>query len=88
MSHSWDGKTFIRTSQIREVIEHQFTATSENDWCDIPVGGVVVWLLDDLIPRRVHEKRFQYGECYLAERPLVFADTTFKTITIECSKAE
>jgi hypothetical protein len=42
MSHSWDGKTFIRTSQIREVIEHQFTATSENDWCDIPVGGVVV----------------------------------------------
>ena len=71
MSHSWDGKTFIRTSQIREVIEHQFTATSENDWCDIPVGGVVVWLLDDLIPRRVHEKRFQYGECYLAEHPTI-----------------
>ena len=71
MSHSWDGKTFIRTSQIREVIEHQFTATSENDWCDIPVGGVVVWLLNDLIPGVVHEKRFQYGECYLAERPYV-----------------
>ena len=51
------------------VIERQFLATSGNDWCDIQVGGVVVRLLDDPIPRRVHEKRFQYGECYLAEHP-------------------
>ncbi len=26
-------------------------------------------LFDDPNPRRVHEKRFQYGECYLAEHP-------------------
>ena len=69
MSHSWDGKTFIRTSQFREVIELQFSATSGNDWCDMQMEGVVVRLPDYPIPRRVHEKRFQYGECYLARRP-------------------
>ena len=50
MSHSYDGKTFIPTSQIREVIECQFLANSGNDWCDIQVRGVVVMLLDDLNP--------------------------------------
>ena len=55
------------------VIERQFSANLGNDWCDIHVGGVVVRLLDDPIPRQVHEKRFQYGECYLAEHPKKFA---------------